>query len=294
MCLTLAQEQQTVSIAKAGIITTLNARTSILAAANPVGSKYNPDLPITRNIDLPPTLISRFDLLYLIVDKVDESADRRLAQHLVGMYLEDAPETGAEVEVLPSEVLSAYITYARSHIHPTITEDAGRELVESYVALRNMGGADPRAREGRITATTRQLESMIRLSEAHARMRLSGTVEVADVREAGRLLREAIRMSATDPTTGLVDLDLINTGAGQQQRKLRGDMRREILALLGGGAGARSGVKWVDAVKQLSEQSSVHVDSAEFAEVVKSLEAEGLVKIVGDRERRVIRKVQTD
>jgi DNA replication licensing factor MCM4 len=83
-----------VSIAKAGIITTLNARTSILAAANPVESKYNVDLPITRNIDLPPTLISRFDLLYLVLDQVDETLDRKLAQHLVGLYLEDAPNTG--------------------------------------------------------------------------------------------------------------------------------------------------------------------------------------------------------
>jgi DNA replication licensing factor MCM4 len=82
-----------VSIAKAGIITTLNARTSILAAANPVESKYNVDLPITRNIDLPPTLISRFDLLYLVLDQVDETLDRKLAQHLVGLYLEDAPNT---------------------------------------------------------------------------------------------------------------------------------------------------------------------------------------------------------
>lgn len=88
---TYLQEQQTVSIAKAGIITTLNARTSILAAANPVGSKYDVDLPITRNIDLPPTLISRFDLLYLVLDQVEESHDRKLAQHLVGLYLEDNP-----------------------------------------------------------------------------------------------------------------------------------------------------------------------------------------------------------
>lgn len=78
-------EQQTVSIAKAGIITTLNARTSILAAANPVESRYNVNLPVTRNIDLPPTLISRFDLL---LDQVDETLDRKLAQHLVGLYLE--------------------------------------------------------------------------------------------------------------------------------------------------------------------------------------------------------------
>lgn len=82
------------SIAKAGIITTLNARTSILAAANPVESKYNVDLPITRNIALPPTLISRFDLLYLVLDQVDEHLDRKLAQHLVGLYLEDTPSTG--------------------------------------------------------------------------------------------------------------------------------------------------------------------------------------------------------
>lgn len=81
------------SIAKAGIITTLNARTSILAAANPVGSRYDVNQPITRNIDLPPTLISRFDLLYLVLDQVDDTLDRRLAQHLVGLYLEDAPLT---------------------------------------------------------------------------------------------------------------------------------------------------------------------------------------------------------
>jgi len=281
-----------VSIAKAGIITTLNARTSILAAANPINSKYDAKLPITKNIDLPPTLISRFDLLYLIVDRVDESADRRLAQHLVDLYTEDAPETGGE-DILPAEVLSAYITYARSRINPEITEAAGKELTAAYVALRGMGGSDPRAREHRITATTRQLESMIRLSEAHARMRLSKLVEVEDVREANRLLREAIRASATDPTTGLIDLDLINTGAGQQQRKLRGDMRREILALLEGSSG-RSGVKWVDAVKQLGEQSSITIDASEFTDVVRALETEGIVKIVGDRERRVIRKVSAE
>lgn len=90
------QEQQTVSIAKAGIITTLNARTSILAAANPVGSKYNLKWPITRNIDLPPTLISRFDLLYLVLDKIDDKSDRQLAKHLVGLYLEDKPQTAGK------------------------------------------------------------------------------------------------------------------------------------------------------------------------------------------------------
>ena len=111
-------EQQTVSIAKAGIITTLNARTSILASANPIGSKYNVNLPVPQNIDLPPTLLSRFDLVYLVLDRIDESSDRRLARHLVGMYLEDRPENASAEEILVSPLsfvfLSSYYT-----IHPS-------------------------------------------------------------------------------------------------------------------------------------------------------------------------------
>ncbi|KAG6864697.1 hypothetical protein C0991_007801 [Blastosporella zonata] len=284
-------EQQTVSIAKAGIITTLNARTSILAAANPVGSKYDVNLPITRNIDLPPTLISRFDLLYLVLDRVDEALHRKLAQHLVGLYLEETPERGNDeiLASIPLHELSAYIDYARSKIHPVITEAAGAELVRSYVDMRNMGD-DPRASEKRITATTRQLESMIRLSEAHARMRFSDFVELQDVKEACRLMREAIRTSAMDPRTGKIDMGMLNTGTGQGQRKLRDDMRKEVLALLEGAGGAR-GIKWVDVITRLGEQSSVKVDTTDFAEVIKGLENEGRVKVVGEREKISIRRI---
>jgi DNA replication licensing factor MCM4 len=104
-------EQQTVSIAKAGIITTLNARTSILASANPIGSKYNPNLPVPQNIDLPPTLLSRFDLVYLVLDRIEESTDRKLARHLVGMYLEDTPDNASKEEILVS-------THETSHTIP--------------------------------------------------------------------------------------------------------------------------------------------------------------------------------
>lgn len=295
-------EQQTVSIAKAGIITTLNARTSVLAAANPVGSKYNVKLPITRNIDLPPTLISRFDLVYLVLDKVDESADRRLARHLVGLYLEDTPTHGSSSgDVIPLELLTAYISYARNHIQPIISASAGEALARRYVELRKVG-EDPRSAERRITATTRQLESMIRLSEAHARMRFSEEVRVEDVEEACRLIKEAAKSSATDPTTGLIDLDLINTGRGMAQRKLAGDLRREVLQLLdemggGGGAGGANGggggrpVRYQDMARQLNEQSTVPVDATELYELVRSLEAEGLVKTLGERERKTVRRI---
>ncbi|KAG2007181.1 ATP dependent DNA helicase [Coprinopsis cinerea AmutBmut pab1-1] len=279
-------EQQTVSIAKAGIITTLNARTSILAAANPVGSKYDVEQPVTKNIDLPPTLISRFDLLYLVLDQVDENLDRKLAQHLVSLYLEDKP-AGAGQDTLPLHELSAYIDYARDYIHPVITEEAGAELVSAYVEMRRLG-EDSRSSEKRITATTRQLESMIRLSEAHARMRFSHEVQVQDVKEANRLMKEAIRTSAMDPRTGKIDMSLLNTGTGSGQRKLREDMRKAVLDMLNGSS---RNVKWSDVIKQLNENSGTKIDPSEFAEVIKGLENEGVVKVVGERERRVIRKM---
>ena len=275
------------SIAKAGIITTLNARTSILAAANPINSRYDPKLPIPANIDLPPTLISRFDLLYLVLDKVDEMNDRRLAKHLVSLYLEDRPDTAGS-DIIPLETLTAYITYARAKIHPVLTQEASEALVTAYVEMRK-AGTDSRTQEKRITATTRQLESMIRLSEAHARMRFCESVELSDVLESVRLIKSALRESATDPLTGQIDLDLINTGAGSMARRIRGDMKREILALVD--SSGRLGLRWTAAIKNLEGQSATPVDHAEFAEVVKGLVDEGIVKIVGEKERRTIRRL---
>jgi DNA replication licensing factor MCM4 len=155
--------------------------------------------------------------------------------------------------------------------------------------MRNMGD-DPRASEKRITATTRQLESMIRLSEGHARMRFSPFVEVSDVKEASRLMREAIKTSAMDPRTGKIDMGMLNTGTGQGQRKMREDMRREILNIINASGGGR-GVKWGQVIKGLMEQSSIKVDQTEFSEVIKALENEGIVKVVGEREKRMIRKM---
>lgn len=151
-------------------------------------------------------------------------------------------------------------------------------------------GDDPRASEKRITATTRQLESMIRLSEGHARMRYSEFVELEDVKEAFRLMREAIRTSAMDPRTGKIDMGMLNTGTGTGQRKMRDDMRKEVLNVLNG-VGSGRGIKWAEAMKLLGGQSSVKVDATEFSEVIKTLENEGLVKVVGERDRRMIRKI---
>ncbi|TIB83170.1 MCM-domain-containing protein [Wallemia mellicola] len=280
-------EQQTVSIAKAGIITTLNARTSILAAANPVQSKYNVKLPITKNIDLPPTLISRFDLLYLVLDNIDEFADRKLAKHLVSMYLEDAPETVGS-DILPLDVLTAYITYAKNKIQPELTAEAGDELVKCYVRLRKTG-EDANSAEKRITATTRQLESMIRLAEAHARMRLSPFVELSDVVEANRLIIDAVKGSATDPTTGLVDISLLNTGFSAQSRRQNQDLKNEIIQLID--SSRSSNIKYNDIFQQISQQSSISVENTDFADAVRQLEENGDIQVVGEGSRKMLRKV---
>ncbi|KAI1466901.1 cell division control protein 54 [Daldinia caldariorum] len=283
-------EQQTVSVAKAGIITTLNARTSILASANPIGSRYNPDLPVPQNIDLPPTLLSRFDLVYLILDRVNESADRRLARHLLSMYLEDTPHSApSSNEILPVEFLTSYISYARTHIHPTLTQDASQALVDAYVNMRKLG-QDVRAAEKRITATTRQLESMIRLAEAHAKMRLSSTVTKADVLEAERLIQSALKTAATD-AQGRIDMSLLTEGTSASERKRKAELKEAILRLLDELTSGGQSVRWSEVSRRMNEGASVPVEPADFAETMRALEMEGSIMISGEGARRSVRRV---
>ncbi|KAJ2659387.1 MCM DNA helicase complex subunit [Coemansia sp. RSA 1200] len=303
-------EQQTISIAKAGIVTSLNARCSILAAANPVDSKWNKDLSIVENMNLPPTLVSRFDLVFIVLDTVDEAMDRRLARHIVGLYVDDGAsavraDDGA-LPLVPTEKLTRYIAYARRHVRPAISEDAGHKLVDEYVALRRMGRDSASANttagavragaggaSGRVTATARQLESMIRMAEAHAKMRLSDTVEVGDVAEASRLMREALRESATDPRTGLIDLDLLTTGFAASDRRQLDAIKRETRRLLLASASAAPSDASSSALYQvwldrLNDQSYDPVSPRLFDQVIRELQTEGLINVVGSGRNMLI------
>ena len=152
-----AMEQQTISLAKAGIVATLNARASIFASANPVDSRYNPKLSVVENIQLPPTLLSRFDLIYLILDNPDKDKDRRLAKHIVALYAEDADDR-PRAHAVDERFVRDYISYARAKVHPELSDEARDELVDAYVRMR--GGGSSRPNRGRsITATPRQLEA---------------------------------------------------------------------------------------------------------------------------------------
>jgi DNA replication licensing factor MCM4 len=106
-------EQQTVSVAKAGIICTLNARTSVLASANPAESRYNPRLSVVENVQLPPTLLSRFDLIYLVLDRCDPDSDRRLANHIVSLYFDASERSAVAAAPFTKAQLTEYISYAR-------------------------------------------------------------------------------------------------------------------------------------------------------------------------------------
>jgi len=272
-------EQQTLSIAKAGIICQLNARTSILAAANPIHSKWDPKSTITENIQLPPTLMSRFDLVFLILDPQDENYDKKLARHLVSLYYKEQSE--AEDDTFSMKILRDYIKYAKKMIAPKLTDDAGQVLTQNYVEMRKIG-----AGRGQITAYPRQLESLIRLAEAHARMRFSQTVEVVDVEEAARLHREALKQSATDPTTGRIDVSILTTGQSSAMRKRKVEIAKALRELIGK-RGKAANVSYDKLFSEFKESSDIQITRDMYEDALKDLQDENVITRAGRNNIRI-------
>ena len=182
-----AMEQQTISIAKAGIQATLNARTSILAAANPVGGRYNRKTTLRANVNMSAPIMSRFDLFFVVLDECEEEVDRHLAEHIVGLH--QHRDEAIEPE-FSTEQLQRYIRFAKT-FQPRFTDEAKETLVEKYKELR---ADDAQGGIGRNSyrITVRQLESMIRLSEAIAKANCVEDITPDFVREAYNLLRQSI------------------------------------------------------------------------------------------------------
>jgi DNA replication licensing factor MCM4 len=151
-------------------------------------------------------------------------------------------------------------------------------------------GQDVRAAEKRITATTRQLESMIRLAEAHAKMRLSETVTAGDVHEAVRLIRSALKTAATD-SQGRIDMSLLTEGTSTAERKRKADMKDAVVRLLDELTAGGQSVRFSEVARKLAEGSSIAVEASEFAEVMRALEMEGAVMISGEGPRKNVRRV---
>ena len=279
-----AMEQQTVSITKAGIIATLNARTSILASANPVESRYNAKLSVVENIKLPPTLLSRFDLIYLVLDKPNPDSDRRLAKHLVSLYYADTVSRGPQADI-DQDFLKDFIHYARTTMTPEISDDAVEVLVQGYLAMRALGGRGSKT----ITATPRQLESLIRISQALAKMRLSDVVTVAEVEEAIRLMKVATQAAATDPRTGTIDMDLITTGRTALNRDMVTKLADELRLIISTRNGQRMTISQVRQLLLQGAGSQMSVSMSEVEEAVRELEIEGLGQYVERTSTFIIR-----
>ncbi|MBD3260138.1 MAG: AAA domain-containing protein [Candidatus Altiarchaeales archaeon] len=199
-----AMEQQTISIAKAGIITKFKANTSILAAANPKFSRFDNYKPLAEQFDIPPTLISRFDLIFPIRDILDRERDRGIAQHMLKMH----KGTEEMQEITPSiepELFRKYIAYARKKINPQLTDEAGEKIQEYYVELRSRGHGTTAA------ATPRQLEALVRIAESSAKIKLRDEVGVEDVGRAIKLTEFVLREIAYDEATGELDIDRVVT-----------------------------------------------------------------------------------
>lgn len=296
-----AMEQQTVSVAKAGIICTLNARTAILAAANPVHSKYDQKLSVVDNIRLPPTLLSRFDLIYLILDKQSEISDRRLANHIVSLY--STEKVGEEKEArcnliatkdhIDKNFLAKYISYARKHVNPIIPESLTMMLINEYQKMRCMGN-----NKKTITATPRQLDSMIRLAEALARMSLKAEVTAANVEESVRLIKDALQQSATDPKTGEIDMGIINSGVSATSteqvkrvcdfiRKVKTDFSSQV---------SLNGIKYHNLFDYLNDKitkgelegQTEQVTETDFRRALQ-LEEDGEVNLIGHKKAPTLR-----
>ena len=205
-------EQQTVSIAKAGITTTLNARTAILAAANPLYGRFrrisrDPYANLLRNVNLPAALLSRFDLVFLILDKVDMDNDLALAKHITYVH-QNAHHPPLDFEPVEPSVLRAYVQAARV-VEPVVPRSLQGFIAEAYVGMRQReaAGASKGTSTGRGVMTARQLLSILRMSQAHARIRFSRVVEEEDVREAIRLVNTSTSTLLEEDDAGVAAKD---------------------------------------------------------------------------------------
>jgi replicative DNA helicase Mcm len=186
-----AMEQQQVSIAKAGISMTLPAKTSVLAAANPKYGNYDSELGLAENLDLPPPLLSRMDLIWLILDQVDESLDSAKANHILDNFMDEGSQTN---QFMSEHQLMEYLNYARES-HPTMNKNIRDVIVKLYNTMRKS------ATEG-MAIGTRQLEALVRLSTAHAKLLLKSEVDEEDVKVVTRLLKSSYTTLGVNLDTG--------------------------------------------------------------------------------------------
>ena len=259
-----ALESQTVTISKATIHATLKAECAVLAAANPKFGRWDRMKTIAEQIDLPPTILNRFDLIFVILDVPEEKRDEAIADAILKPLVK--PE---EVEpLIPPELLRKYIAYAK-RIIPQWTEEAINKIKEFYVKLRKVYSQAEGIKT--VPISPRQLESLIRLAEASARLRLSKFVTKEDAELAISLLTYSLKQVGIDPETGKIDIDIIYAGVSASQRS----KYSLILDIIEEMQKVYRGPVPVEDVLEEAERRKIPRDKAE--EIIKKLMKDGII-----------------
>ena len=199
-----AMEQHTVSVAKGGIVATLNARTAVLAAANPSLGRYEPNRTVAENVPLPVTILSRFDLIFVLRDVPNKESDGRMSKHILEIHRRGVSPVEAQVD---AELLRKYVSYAKG-IKPVLSEEALKQLSDFYLAMRSASETEGSP----VAITARQLESLVRLSEARARVALRREVTAEDAGAAITIMKKSLEEVGIDLSSYKMDIDLIMTG----------------------------------------------------------------------------------
>lgn len=279
-----AMEQQTISVAKAGIMATLKSRCALLGAANPKYGRFNEYDSVAEQINMPPALMSRFDLIFVLTDKPNEDMDTKIANHILQSHYagelnavrENIPGSGitrdqvdAEMQTIhpdiEPELLRKYIAYARRRVFPVLTGEARERLEQFYVGFRKQGEDADSA----VPVTARQLEALVRLAEASARIRLSDEITVVDAERVIRIVEDCLRQVGFDEEAGVFDVDKIAVGTTKSQRdriKLLRDIIRDL-------ASEHGGMAPEDEV--LAEAEDRGIDRSKAEEIIKRLKQQG-------------------
>lgn len=248
----------TISVAKAGIVAKFKSKTSVLAAANPKYGRFDQNKNLADQFDVPPTLLSRFDLIFPIVDILDEEKDSKLAEHILTTHRGEEV-LGEGPEVVGRELLRKYVSYARRKVFPKLSKEASEKIREFYVELRG------KSRDaGSVAITPRYLEGLVRLAEANAKIRLNDVVEEEDAEAAINLFNYVMKQIMIDRETGLFDVDVVTTGKPKSKRDR---------------------LQKVDTVREIVKEHLKHADSADIDEVVKDAAS---YEIDDDEARRII------
>ena len=218
-----AMEQHTVSVAKGGIVATLNARAAVLAAGNPALGRYEPYRTVAENIALPVTILSRFDLIFVLRDEPEKELDTKMSEHILNLHMTGAVPVESPV---PPELLRKYISYARN-FKPVLAKEALERLRDFYLEMRSASEAEGTP----IAITARQLESMVRLAEARARVAFRKEVLAEDAEAAITIMKRSLEEVGIDISSHKFDIDIIMTGKPKSLRDKLGVVLNTIILM---------------------------------------------------------------